>query len=60
MDTKVSSLDGKIAESKTNNKSIKNELKELIKDILSILLENLLFDGGGGSQFYLIFQPLNR
>ena len=60
IDTKVPSLDGKIAENKTKNEVIKNELKESIKNILPIFLRNILFDRGDGSQAYLIFQPLHR
>ena len=43
IDTKVSSLDCKIAENKTKNEAIKNELKESIKIVLSIFLRNILF-----------------
>ena len=60
IDTKVPSRDGKIAENKTKNEVIKNELKESIKNILPIFLRNILFDRGDGSQAYLIFQPLHR
>ena len=60
IDTKVPNLDGKIAENKTKNEVIKNELKESIKNILPIFLRNILFDRGDGSQAYLIFQPLDR
>ena len=42
------------------NKSIKNELIGLIKNILSILRGNIAFDGEDGCQAYLIFQPLHR
>ena len=56
----VSSLDGKIAENKTKNESIKNELKRSKKSFGFILLGNIFFDGGDGSQAYLIFQPLHR
>ena len=58
--TKVSSLNGKIDENKTKNKSIKNELIESIKDTLSFLGGNITFDGGDGSQAYWIFQPVHR
>ena len=60
IDTKVSSLDGKIDKNKTKNESIKNELIGSIKNILSILWGNIAFDGEDGSQAYLIFQPLHR
>ena len=52
IDTKVSSLNGKIDENKTKNKSIKNELIESIKDTLSFLGGNITFDGGDCSQAY--------
>ena len=37
IDTKVSSLDGNIAENKTKNESIENELKEVTKNLLLFL-----------------------
>ena len=45
---------------KIKNESIKNELKEAIKYLLSIFSRNILFDRGDGSQAYLTFQPLHR
>ena len=57
IDTKVSSLDGKIVENKTKNESIENELKETANYLLFIW-GNISFDGGDGSKAYLIFQPL--
>ena len=51
---KVSSRDGKIAENKTKNESIENELREASINLL-FLWGNTLFDGGDGSQSYLIF-----
>ena len=45
-DNTVSSLDSKIAENKTKNKSIENELKELIENAGSFLW--IFFDGGDG------------
>ena len=45
-DDTVSSLDSKIAENKTKNKSIENELKELIENAGSFLW--IFFDGGDG------------
>ena len=53
--TKVSSLDDTIAENKTKNESIENELKRLQKSFGFVLLGNIFFDGGDGSQAYLIF-----
>ena len=49
IDTKLSSLDGKIAK----NESIR-------KKILLLFLGNIIFDGEDGSQAYLIFQPVYR
>ena len=49
IDTKLSSLDGKIAK----NESIR-------KKILSLFLGNIIFGGEDGSQAYLIFQPVYR
>ena len=60
IDTKVSSLDGKIVENKTKNKSIEHELKRSNKNFGFVILGNILFDGGDGSQAYLVFQPLHR
>ena len=60
IDNKVSSLDGKIAENKTKNVSIENELKSLIKDLAFFLLANIFFGGSDGSQAYLKFQPVDR
>ena len=60
IDTKVSSLDGKIVENNTKNKSIKHELKRSKKNFGFVILGNILFDGGDGSQAYLVFQPLHR
>ena len=60
IDTKVSSLDGKIVENKTKNKSIEHEIKRSNKNFVFFILGNILFDGGDGSQAYLVFQPLHR
>ena len=49
IDTKLSSLDGKIAK----NESIR-------KKNLLLFLRNVIFDGEDGSQAYLIFQPVYR
>ena len=50
IDAKVSNLDGKI------DKNITDIVK-----VIALLLStgNVLFDGGDGSQAYLIFQPVN-
>ena len=56
IDTKVSSLDGKIDE----NKSIGSKLIGPIKDVLSLVFGSIVFDGRDGSQTYLIFQPVHR
>ena len=60
IDTKVSSLDGKIAENKTKDVSIENEFKKLIKNLVFFLLANILFDRSDGSQAYLILQPVHK
>ena len=57
-DNTVSSLDSNIAINKTKNESIENELKESKKNLVFVTLGNLFFDGGDGSQAYLIFQPV--
>ena len=49
IDTKLSSLDGKIA---------KNENKK--EQFLSFILGNIMFNSESGSQVYLIFQPKYR
>ena len=59
IDPKVSNRDEKITENKIKNESIKNELKEATKNIL-FFWGNISFNGGDGSQAYLIFQPLHR
>ena len=46
IDTKSSSLDGKITKNTSN--------------IVLSLIGNIMFDGGDGSQAYLIFQPVYR
>ena len=56
IDTKVSSLDGKIDESK----SIGSKFIGPIKDVLSLVFGSIVFDGRDGSQVYLIFQPVHR
>ena len=48
IDIKVSSLDGKINEIKTKNKSIEKEFIGPIKDILLFLAGSIAFDGGDG------------
>ena len=60
IDTKVSSLDGKIAENKTKDVSIENEFKKLIKNLVFFLSANILFDRSDGSQAYLILQPVHK
>ena len=49
IDTKLSSLDGKIT---------KNENKK--EQFLSFILGNIMFNSESGSQVYLIFQPIYR
>ena len=60
INTKLSSLDGKIVEKKTKNESIKNELEKATKNLLLFFLGNIFCGAGDGSQAYLIFQPLHR
>ena len=48
-DAKVSNLDGKIDKNIT----------DIVKVIALLSTGNVLFDGGDGSQAYLIFQPVN-
>ena len=56
LNAKVPSLDGKIDE----NKSIGNELIEPIKDILSLWMGSIAFNGGDGFQAYLIIKSVHR
>ena len=56
----LSSLNSKIAINKTKSESIEHELKESQKNLGFILLENIFFDEGDGSQAYLIFQSIHR
>ena len=51
--TKVASLDGKIDK-------INSDAKNAIEKFFSIFLGSTLFDSEGGSQTYLIFQPVYR
>ena len=51
--TKISTLDNIITENR-------NKLKEIIKSILLLVLGNIMFDGGDGSQAYLIFHPVYK
>ena len=53
IDTKVSTLDGKITKDK-------NKLEKLAKGTISLLLGNSMFDRGDGFQAYLIFQPVYK
>ena len=58
-DAKLSSLDSKIAENKTKNKSSDNELKKLrIFDSRYFICKSY-FDEDG-AQNYLVFQPIHR
>ena len=58
-DNTVSSLNRKIAENKTKNKSIENELKKLKMLDLSYFIGKSHFDEEG-AQNYLVFQPINN
>ena len=53
IDTKLSSLDGKI----TKNKK---ELNKIANNAVLLFLGNMLYNGEDGSQTYLIFQPIYR
>ena len=56
----VSSLDRKIAENKTKNRSIENELKKKLKTFdLCYFISKSLFEEDG-VQNYLVFQPIRR
>ena len=58
-DNTVSILDSKIAANKTKNESIENELKKLKAFDLSYFIGKSHFEEGG-TQNYLVFQPINR
>ena len=58
-DSTVSSLDSKIAENKTKNKSIENELKKLKTFDSSYFIGKSHFEEDG-PQNYLVFQPINK
>ena len=58
-DNKLSSLDSKIAASKTKNESIENEIKKLKTLDLSYFIGKSHFKEDG-AQNYLVFQPLNK
>ena len=53
IDTKISSLGDKITENK-------NKLEDTTKGALLLFLGNSMFDGGGGFQAHLIFQPVYK
>ena len=58
-DNTVSSLDSKIAENETKNKSIENEFKKLKMLDLSYFIDKNYFEEDG-AQNYLVFQPIHR
>ena len=58
-DNTVSILDSKIAVNKTKNESIENELKKLKAFDSSYFIGKSHFEEGG-TQNYLVFQPINR
>ena len=60
IDTELSSLDGKIAENKAKNESIKKELVGAAGGILLYSFGHIMFDGRDGFQAYLIFQPVHK
>ena len=58
-DNTVSSLNSKMAENKTKNGSIENELKELITLDFSYFIGKSHFEEDG-AQNYLVFQPIKK
>ena len=58
-DNTISSLDSKIAENKTKNESIQNELKKLKTFDLGFFIGKNYFEEDG-AQNYLVFQPIIR
>ena len=58
-DNRISSLDGKIAEKKTKNESLENEIKKLTTLDLSYFIGKSHFEEDG-AQNCLVFQPLNK
>ena len=58
-DAKLSSLDSKIVANKSKNESIENQLKQGVVDSILLTVGTAYFDGKGGSQAYLIFQPVH-
>ena len=59
--TRMSSIDNKSAENKSKNVSIEDKLKKKLgENFILLLLGNISFHGGHGSQAYLIFQPMYR
>ena len=58
INTKVSTLDGKI--SKNKNELIENILENTRFDTLLLSMVKAMFDGGDGFQVYLIFQPVHK
>ena len=58
-DDSVSSINNKIAENKTKNESIENELKKLKTFDLGYFTGKSYFEEDG-SQNYLVFQPIRR
>ena len=59
LDNTISSLDSKIAENKTKNESIENELKKLTTFDLGYFIGKNYFEEDG-AQNYLVFQPIIR
>ena len=58
-DNKASSLDSKIAENKTKNNSIENELRKLKPFDTDYFIGKSHFEEDG-TQSYLVFQPINK
>ena len=59
-DTKVSSVDSKIAANNSKNESIENKLKKGILDTAFLTIGTIYFDAEDGFQAYLIHQLVHR
>ena len=59
-DTKVSSVDSKIAANNSKNESIENKLKKGILDTAFLTIGTIYFDAEDGFQAYLIYQLVYR
>ena len=59
-DTKVSSVDRKIAANNSKNKSIENKLKKGIPDTAFLTIGTIYFNAEDGFHAYLIYQLVYR